>query len=444
MTNQWNPEEIDKISTAFTHKIIEDYFQLSSRISGYEITNLTKIPQINYFVLREIFKRWEEYLADLESPYFDFESEQVKQAITVFKNKLSSFISVDKTHFSELLKNAVRNTILLYQNPEDFFRKDFDKSPDHIVSKEWLGKNKVFFKDYAWLIGSLINNFDKEEVSSIEALSLVRKLLIDNKENHTKELGIILEESGVKATVPVSISEEKTEENDNLSFFERLVSNPPKKYSSYATFDENKESPFERLLSTSSKPQSKADEVQPKVKTESSQTPSSPVSVPDTPRIETKITEEKTTESVEKKTGTVEKKTDTVIKKETPGIGELVEKTISKENKQKSLFDDYRVETLNDKLTPSEAKSLSDKQQKSKIDSLKDNMTLNQRFRYSNNLFGMDLDIFEGALLEVEQQPSFISARDFILNKYAEKFKWETQEEIKDEFIAFIERRFND
>lgn len=434
MTNQWNPEEIGKISAAFTHNIIEDYFQLNSRISGYEITNLTKIPQINYFVLREIFKRWEEYLADLKSPYFDFDSEQVQQATSVFKNKLSSYISVDKAHFSGLLENAVKNTIQLYQNPEYFFSNDFNNITGHKVSKDWLGKNKVFFKDYAWLIGSLINNFDKEEMSVMEALSLVRKLLIDNTEDHVKDLSIILAKSGVKTASPVSKKEEKIEENDNLSFFERLVSNPPKKYSSYATFEEDKESPFERLLSTSSKSLSKITDTPPKVEPEQIKTPPTPV--PDTPRITAKEPEKKIIET------TVEK-TDTAVEKETPGIEELVKKTISKESKQKGLFDDYQVKTLNDKLTPSEAKSLSDKQQKSKIDSLKDNMTLNQRFRYSNNLFGMDLDIFEGALLEIEQQPNFISARDFILNKYANKFSWETHEEIKDEFIEFIERRFN-
>ena len=80
MANKWNTTDIEKISTAFVQKTIETCFQEKTKISGEQIVTATEYPQINYFVLREIFNRWETETARFKSAFFDFENPEVQKS----------------------------------------------------------------------------------------------------------------------------------------------------------------------------------------------------------------------------------------------------------------------------------------------------------------------------------------------------------------------------
>jgi hypothetical protein len=61
----------------------------------------------------------------LESPYFDFQHEQVKSALQTFMNSLSQHILVKKEHFSPLLLQSVFNTIFLAISPIQFLEQKY-------------------------------------------------------------------------------------------------------------------------------------------------------------------------------------------------------------------------------------------------------------------------------------------------------------------------------
>jgi hypothetical protein len=114
-------ESISRYSEEYTDKVLKNFFSSKDRISGSEILSLSNIQQVNLFVVRELFKTWKEETMRLKSPYFDYENDEIKEALDVLMQRLSNNILVDQQHFTPLFKNAVSRTLLAVFDPYDFF-----------------------------------------------------------------------------------------------------------------------------------------------------------------------------------------------------------------------------------------------------------------------------------------------------------------------------------
>lgn len=106
---------------SYTEKILNEFFGAREKISGPEILSLCNVHQVNLFVIRELFKAWKEDTQKLKSPYFDYEHAAVKAAFSTYMSVLSNHISIDREHFTPLLKTAVGHTLMVVFNPYDFF-----------------------------------------------------------------------------------------------------------------------------------------------------------------------------------------------------------------------------------------------------------------------------------------------------------------------------------
>jgi hypothetical protein len=105
----------------YADKVIKGFFSSKEKITGKEILSLSDIPQINLFVIRELFKAWKEETRKQKSAYFDYDNKEVREALEVYMGVLSNHISIDKSHFAPLLKKAVSQTLMLIFAPYDFF-----------------------------------------------------------------------------------------------------------------------------------------------------------------------------------------------------------------------------------------------------------------------------------------------------------------------------------
>jgi hypothetical protein len=114
-------EAIALYSDAYAEKILKKVFQSKERIDGQEILSLCDVQQINLFILRELFRAWKEEFKKLKSPYFNYEDNNVKEALDNFMSVLSKNISITRPHFAPLLKKAVSQTVLLVLDPYDYF-----------------------------------------------------------------------------------------------------------------------------------------------------------------------------------------------------------------------------------------------------------------------------------------------------------------------------------
>lgn len=114
-------ESIALYGDAYAEKVIDGYFSKNDVITGQDIRSLCDVHQVNLFVIRELFKAWREETSRLKSPYFDYENEEVKEALLNYTSVLSNHISIDRRRFSPLLKKAVSQTLMVIFDPYDFY-----------------------------------------------------------------------------------------------------------------------------------------------------------------------------------------------------------------------------------------------------------------------------------------------------------------------------------
>jgi hypothetical protein len=98
--------------------------------------------------------------------------------------------------------------------------------------------------------------------------------------------------------------------------------------------------------------------------------------------------------------------------------------------------------TLNDKVVLEKNKSLLDSHGSSKITSLKNGVSLNQRFLFINNLFGGNQDAYHQSITSIEACSSLIEAQNLVVNDIAIKNNWDNKSAEAEEFYALLERKF--
>lgn len=148
-------QKLESYSIALSEKLCNNYYQgNTSVISGSEILKFTGIDQLNLFIVKNLFDRWKEESYKLRSPYFDYENEETKDALTTFLNKLSKHISIRKEFFKPLVRKAVTDTLAYALEPYSFLKTEFLSKP--IISISELIEREKYIRVNKFLIQSLI------------------------------------------------------------------------------------------------------------------------------------------------------------------------------------------------------------------------------------------------------------------------------------------------
>ncbi|CAN5135120.1 hypothetical protein BH23BAC1_BH23BAC1_00500 [soil metagenome] len=98
--------------------------------------------------------------------------------------------------------------------------------------------------------------------------------------------------------------------------------------------------------------------------------------------------------------------------------------------------------TLNEKFNTNTKPTLADILQKKKIDNIKKNISINQRFMFINELFDGKVDEFNKAVDELEVCTDYDEALKLLNNKYHKKYKWEKESEEVNEFLGIVAKKF--
>lgn len=91
--------------------------QPTATLDGPAVLRFTPIRQVNLLVVQQLLAQWTAEMARLRSPYFDFESPDVRQALTQFMNALSRRIRLTRGAFEPLLARAVADTLGVVADP---------------------------------------------------------------------------------------------------------------------------------------------------------------------------------------------------------------------------------------------------------------------------------------------------------------------------------------
>jgi hypothetical protein len=127
---------IDQYSNFFASKLADSFFQKNEKISGKEILSFCEIKQVNLFMVKELMRLWNVESEKWRSPFFNYDSAEVQEAVAQFKNVLSNNILISKKDFLPLLKAAVSQTLFLILAPYDFYANALDQKKGLVRADE--------------------------------------------------------------------------------------------------------------------------------------------------------------------------------------------------------------------------------------------------------------------------------------------------------------------
>ncbi|MGB3589839.1 MAG: hypothetical protein WBA23_25040 [Tunicatimonas sp.] len=160
---------IEQYSEEFTEKVLSPAYADNKQLSGQAILNLTPVKQINLLVIKALFDQWQKEIDKLRSPYFDYESEEVQQALDDFINTLSQHISVGRNHLQPLVEQAVQDTLYLVFNPTVYYQQQVSNIVTEGIQEAdvltWLKYTKINRP----LLELYIDKFRQQSASVLDA-----------------------------------------------------------------------------------------------------------------------------------------------------------------------------------------------------------------------------------------------------------------------------------
>jgi hypothetical protein len=369
--------------------------------------------------IKALFDKWQADNQRLRSPYFDFNDPEVQQALKTFMNTVSQHISIKREHFEPLLVDSVGETLVLILEPQTFYKELMRDLPSFKFSLENirpLTKYIVINKDILPQIAEKLNGH--KFVLANQAMTWLEEtpLSVENPDKYLAQFAEII-------PIPEELVQSKESPkviDTNTSFFDFAVSTQQLSAETLQTrYQPHPES--ERLIETSLPIAERIFEPAPAF----------------------------TEKQIEPAPSVMQKS------KQTPIYDQKVESLAPRINKATSeRFEPKEVEEirLNEKLA-SEKKSVNDQakssksvldyHQNSRIEGITGAISLNQRFLFTNNLFGGNIQAFTHALEELELCKDFSEAKELILKKYVTRYMWDITGAEAEEFIDIVKRRFN-
>ena len=167
MESNINHQLINQYSKTYSAQLINRFFSKKIGISGEDILHLSETKQINYFVLKILFEKWESEFNSLKSPYFDYEKDEVQKAAISFMNVLSKNIMISKEDFRPLLEEATYKTILLIFSPYEYYLQEINKPAFQQISINDLYSIQKYIKINGHLLKAYIDRFNTEGIQAV-------------------------------------------------------------------------------------------------------------------------------------------------------------------------------------------------------------------------------------------------------------------------------------
>ncbi|MBC8155608.1 MAG: hypothetical protein H7Z72_22195 [Bacteroidetes bacterium] len=134
MSNKFNATALNEYTRSYARRVASDFYQHNTVISGKQILNLTPIGQINLFVVNSLFEKWKTDAEKFRSPYFDFTHPDVEEALRSFMNVVSQHIAVRREHLEPIVADAVRRTLSLLFDPRGYFDELLRELPEFTLT----------------------------------------------------------------------------------------------------------------------------------------------------------------------------------------------------------------------------------------------------------------------------------------------------------------------
>ncbi|AMR28942.1 hypothetical protein A0257_18770 [Hymenobacter psoromatis] len=125
MPDKYSLAKCEQYGRRLASRLSQQFFgpQPEATLDGPALLTFTPVRQVNLLVLRQLLGRWQQEASQLRSPFFDFEATPVRAALGQFMNVLSRHIRLDRAALEPLLAQAVANTLVLSTAPATAFER---------------------------------------------------------------------------------------------------------------------------------------------------------------------------------------------------------------------------------------------------------------------------------------------------------------------------------
>jgi hypothetical protein len=125
MNDKYSPAKCAQYGRRLAARLCTQHFgpQPDATLDGPTVLKFTPVRQLNLLVVRQLLGQWQAETARLRSPYFNFEAEPVQTALTQFMNVLSRHIRIGRAAYEPLLAQAAADMLGLIADPLGSFQR---------------------------------------------------------------------------------------------------------------------------------------------------------------------------------------------------------------------------------------------------------------------------------------------------------------------------------
>lgn len=426
MSNKFNANALTEYSRSFARRTAADFYQHHATINGQELLSLSPISQINLFIVNSLFQKWRTDAEKFRSPYFDFTDADVEEALESFMNVVSQHISVRREHLEPLLAEATRKTIVLIFDPRAYFDEVLRTQPEFTLTADALKQIARYIKINQFIPAHITQRMNGKPFLYVnQALGYLDEALTQRGhelEHHDKFVELFSEKvpmdvsALLRSHVPDSIPHAP-----NRSFFD-TVTEPAV--------------PPAPLVPTDATPEADTPAVPP-------QPDPTPVPTSATPALA-----DESGAGGPMFLGSGDGGPEPVAPTAQPSQLETVaiSQPSSSGTDTVAVFPEpSQSPTLNDALreaAPAEPVTVAETFTRTPIESVARSISLNQKFRFINQLFNGNSSAYNQAIEEIDRLDNYGQALDLISYRYASQYIWDMNSDEVSELVEILKRRF--
>lgn len=470
---QINHSQIEADAKNIADLLGEQHFANQKTINGQEILRLSDVKQINFFVLKNLFEKWQDETRNLRSPYFNYRSEKVSKALVAFMNILSQNIEIEKAAFMPLLTTAVQDTLYLIFTPFDHFWAELSQGPEVLSIKNLKAKGKYIKQNkhiYDAFLESVTQAFD-DKISKEDALTLLEGLIQDGNLEVEEKEPIIAELSQIhpldtEAIYRLPEPEEPLQEEEAQSdedLLSDLFDDDTLDYQEETEAAEADQTKREELPEPQSDEKENQDEPDEDDETDSDQSDEEePEETLQEASVDTlddddvyeneQVREDEEALADDASDEVEDEEDDTSREEEVQSPRKLVRKSTSMDegdssditDQKESLNKKYSQEkkTINDQLKDQEKMTIADIHETQSIGKMQESISVNQRYMFINELFSGNAEHYNKAISDIERCESFDDSVELMIQKYAKKLDWNMNSPEVKELLKVIFKRY--
>lgn len=377
MEDKYNQLRLERYSKELANVLCDRHFAAHDTINGPQLIGFTPIKQVNLFVIKELLLKWHHEMANLRSPYFDYEHEEVKEALLNFMNVLSRKILIKRDAFEPLLQKSILDTFLLKLAPVATFEEKFLRIQEDITLPK-LQENLKYIDLDKSLFAGFVSTLSPSNRDRDYILSRFKLYLNANRDN-VAPLAEVL--APFNSLLPITEEEVKQQQISPLAAYAASIAKP-----------------------TPAAPIEEKDVVAPihMAQREASVTAPAPAPAP---------------------------------------VAAAPRPAAVADNNLNERFKAERP-TMNEKFSKPAASSIGESLGNTKIESLKNSISINQRFSFINELFDGDNMTYYNTIQQLDQFRTPDEAMHFITNDLARRYDWSKKQDSVSKLLRLIERKF--